>query len=167
MNYCVCFVFCAIFSPFTFSIESFSWCPKWLKAYNQLSRVAVGIFILKYLLRHCLWRSVRRYSGQPRRGEHHLPGVPGVQLQQQPELWVADPEPAARQLLHRGGARGPPPGTPPDLWIGLPAVPPGWVTWGKITETEHVFTTDVLWCNLLWCGCTIVICYFRLDFDLI
>lgn len=64
---------------------------------------------------------------QPSGWKLHFPWILSVQLQQQPELWVANPEPTARQLLYRGADRRAAPGEPADLWVRLPPAAPWWV----------------------------------------
>lgn len=87
---------------------------------------------------------------QPSRRELHFPWVPSVQLQQQPQLWVADSEPTAHQFLYRGADRRPAPGEPPDLWVRLPPVSLRWV---PLKEHSLGFTEGSYYMYISDLGC--------------
>lgn len=55
----------------------------------------------------------------------HLTWLWHWKLQQQPELWMADPEPASYEFLHCGYYRRAPSRASPNLWLGLLGVQTG------------------------------------------
>lgn len=56
----------------------------------------------------------------------HLTWLWHWKLQQQPELWMADPEPASYEFLHCGYYRRAPSRGSPNLWAGLLGVQTGY-----------------------------------------
>lgn len=73
--------------------------------------VSMVLVTFLYFFIASLWWSPEQSSGW----EFYFPWLPGVKLQQQPQLRVAHSEPPAHQFLHCGADRRPTSAEPSDL----------------------------------------------------